>query len=93
MKFILRVFAFLEALYFKEIEKRKPYVHQVKLPERKHIATVGRTVEPDEKLKDVYAWMLWLRQEKNINFGMNKDNLLFSFDNPNWQEELHKLTA
>lgn len=73
MKLLLRVFAFLETLYFKEVEKRRPYVHQVKLPDCKHIATVGRTVEPDHKPENVHVWMRYLRRHESVNFGTNKD--------------------
>lgn len=77
---IVLVFALLWYIY--DRKKRRPYVHQVKLPDCKHIATVGRTVEPDHKPENVHVWMRYLRRHESVNFGTNKDNLLFRFNTP-----------
>lgn len=57
---IILVFAFVVSWFIHD-RKRKPYVYQVKIPETKHKAVRGRTVEPDRK-PEFNEWQSGLKE-------------------------------
>lgn len=62
LAFVL-VFAFLVTMFIRDRDRKsKPYTYQVKVPEHKHVATVGRTVHPDRKPK-FNAWQRELKRK------------------------------